>query len=282
MASLARVASGTNRVLGCLAAGLGLLALLALGTHASASTPAAADPVPPGDWAVRWQDNFDGQRIDPHKWTTWSASYSEGCRGNKPDHKLEYNLPRNLRVANGTLTIRAERERYTSPGGETYDWTSGLITTGDSCGHDPAGGAFVQQGDYIQVRTKLPGELGMWPAFWTWNAGGNEVDVFEYHPNNRSLLELTNHTPGGGGHYYDTGYDVSAGWHHIGAYLGADKVDWYLDGELMYSDPNGFASDGAYLIVDLAVVDGTYHPAPPAGVDSAVMRVDSVKVFERG
>ncbi|GLY92022.1 glycoside hydrolase family 16 protein [Actinoallomurus iriomotensis] len=263
----------TLRAAGCVVA-------LAGTTLAAAPRPArAADPLPPGHWSATWQDEFDGSTLDGSKWTTWSASYSDACRGNKPDHKLEYNLPGNLSVANGRLTITARRQAHTSPGGTSYGWTSGLVATGDSCGHDPSGGAFVKKGDYIQIRTRLPGRIGMWPAFWTWNAGGNEVDVFEYHPDNPGILELTNHTGGGAADYHQTGSDVSAGWHYIGAYLGASSVDWYYDGKLLHSDGRGFDSDGAYLIVDLAVADGHYHDAPPSDVDSAQMLVDSVKVF---
>ena len=240
----------------------------------------AGDPTPPGHWEVRWQDDFDGNSLDKSKWTTWSSSYSDNCRGNKKDHKLEYNLPENLQVENGVLKIIARRQQHHASPGETYSWTSGLITTGDSCGHEPPShGVKVHKGDYIQVRAKLPHEIGMWPAFWTWNNGDNEIDVFEYHPNNPKILELSNHTPGGGSKYVDVKEAIVGKWHYFGAYLGHDKVEWYFDGKMIWTDHHGFNSDGAYLIVDMAVVDGHYHPAPPKGVDVSTMYVDSVKVF---
>ena len=276
-----------------LAVTIGALALVAV-TATTAPAQAlvrgdasrANDPVPPGRWRITWQDDFDGNTLDRSKWTTYTSSYSDGCRGNLPWYKAEYNLPRNLSVNNGVLTITAKREAYTSPSGARYEWTSGLITTGSSCGHDPAAGARVHQGDYIQVRTKLPGEVGMWPAFWTWQTSdgswSDEVDVFEYHPENRTILEMANHTPPDvGGNGYDAGYDLSGRWHYIGAFLGTDHVDWYLDGRKIYTDPNGFNSQGASLIVDLGVVDGTFHPKPPAEVSSARMYVDSVKVYHQ-
>ena len=72
----------------------------------------AGDPTPPGHWEVRWQDDFDGSSLDKSKWTTWSSSYSDNCRGNKKDHKLEYNLPENVQVENGILKIIARRQQH--------------------------------------------------------------------------------------------------------------------------------------------------------------------------
>lgn len=266
---------GTTRVL---VTGLMCAAVAAVPAPAPAFPllPALADPLPPGSWTLAWQDEFSGDRLDPTRWTTYSDSYADGCRGNRADHKLEYNLPANVSVRSGVLTITARRQAYTSPTGRRYPWTSGLITTGHSCGHDPSNGVTVRPGDFIQQHARLPAQPGMWPAFWTW---ADEVDVYEYHPDNRRILEMTNHAPGGGSRYQDVGLDLSAGWHHFGVYLGADRVDWYLDGRRIYSDPRGFAGSGVSLITNLSIADGTYHPVPSASTGR--LQVDSVKVYRR-
>jgi hypothetical protein len=232
------------------------------------------DPLPPGNWTLKWSDDFDGTSLDTTRWATQSDSYWDQCQGNQGDHKLEYNLPKNLAVDGGVLTITAQREDYQAPSGIEYAWTSGLITTGHACGNDPPNGGTVQPGDYLQTRTKLPGDLGMWPALWTW---ADEVDVYEYHPDNPMLLELTNHTGETDGKYYNAGVDLSQDWHYLGALVGADQVVWYLDGQPIFTSPKGFVSDGAAIIVNLSVVDGEYHPLPV--VDVAKLEVDSVKVF---
>jgi hypothetical protein len=232
------------------------------------------DPLPPGNWTLKWSDEFDGTSLDTTRWATQSDSYWDQCQGNQGDHKLEYNLPKNLAVENGVLTITAQREDYQAPSGIDYAWTSGLITTGHACGNDPPNGGMVQPGDYLQTRTKLPGDIGMWPALWTWS---DEIDVYEYHPDNPTLLELTNHTGETDGTYYDAGVDLSQGWHWLGAHVGVDQVVWYLDGQPIFTSPKGFVSGGASIIVNLSVVDGEYHPVPE--VDVAKLEVDSVKVF---
>jgi beta-glucanase (GH16 family) len=233
-----------------------------------------APPLPPGKWTLKWSDDFDGAALDETKWTTQSDSYSDQCRGNHPDHKLEYNLPQNLAVSGGVLSITAKREAHVAPSGISYTWTSGLITTGHGCGDDPPNGGVVVPGDYLQTRARLPGDLGMWPALWTWS---DEVDVFEYHPDNPTLLEVTNHTGEGDGFYYDSGIDLSLEWHYFGALVGADQVVWYLDGQPFFTSPKGFQTDAAAIIVNLSVVDGVYHPVPR--VDESVLEVDSVEVY---
>src|SRR5262249_10552248 len=50
-------------------------------------------PLPPGNWTPIWVEDFDGASLDATRWATQSDSYSDQCRGNHPDHKLEYNLP---------------------------------------------------------------------------------------------------------------------------------------------------------------------------------------------
>jgi hypothetical protein len=238
------------------------------------ATMAAGDPLPPGRWAVRWAEDFDGTSLDLSRWSTDSDSYSDQCRGNQPDHKLEYNRPENLAIADGILTITARRERYRAPSGITYSWTSGLITTGQNCAPAPPDGVIVRPGDYLQKRARLPADLGMWPALWTWQ---DEVDVYEFHPDNPTLLELTNHTGETDGTYYDSGRALAGEWHWFGALLGRDAVTWYLDGEEIFRSPRGFESDGAAIIVNLSVVDGEYHPVPV--VDESSLEVDSVKVW---
>lgn len=56
-------------------------------------------------------------------------------------------------------------------------WDTGLLTT------EGSQEAFtVRSGDVLEARVRLPGEIGAWPAIWTWRDGDQEIDVFEYHP----------------------------------------------------------------------------------------------------
>ena len=106
-----------------------------------------------------------------------------------------------------------------------------------------------------------PGHLlGAAPAH---GDGCRELDSFEYHPDNPDLLELTNHVTSGSDYYTDSGAIAPGQWVTIGTRYGADSVDWYVNGKKVYSDGHGVGNDfSAYLILNLSLSAGEYHPAP--------------------
>jgi len=137
----------------------------------------------------------------------------------------------------------------------------------------------VKSGDYAETRVKLPSGSGAWPALWTWKDGNGEIDSFEYHPDNPNLLELTNHVTSGSDYYTDSAAVVPGQWVTIGTHYGASSVDWYVNGKKVYSDGHGVGSNfSAYLILNLSVSAGQYHPAP-SGSTPLTMQADYVKVY---
>ncbi|GAA0700641.1 hypothetical protein GCM10010193_64260 [Kitasatospora atroaurantiaca] len=169
---------------------------------------------------------------------------------NRSDHKLDHLRPR---YCPGGV-FRAEAR-------EADDlWDCDLLTTEGS----PE--AFeVRTGDVIDARITLPSGRGAWPAIWTWRDGGNEIDVFEYHPDNPGTLELSNHVKGGYRYWQDPTVTPGA---TVGlrVVLGARTVEWYVGGHLVHADGRGVGRTWhAYLIVNLSVSDGTYHGPPPDG-----------------
>lgn len=121
----------------------------------------------------------------------------------------------------------------------------------------------VRAGDRLEATVTLPTQIGAWPAVWTWKDGGNEVDVFEYHPDNPNLLELSNHVAGTS-HYYSNPSLIRPGATvDLACVFGAGSVDWYVGGALAFSDGRGVGGGwSAYLIVNLSVADGFYHAKP--------------------
>lgn len=255
-----------------------------------AARPAATTP--PGDWHVTWQDTFDGDALDTTKWATDSSAYYDQGRGQAgnphgSDHKAEYNRPENLAVSGGKLTITAKRQPWPTDN-PRYQWTSGLITTGSTAdGGAPPKGAWVRPGDYVEMTAKLSGTVGTWPGFWTWNGPDPEVDAVEYHPDNPTTDEVGRPQVNQDYCWWDAGTDLSAGYHTYGAYLGADGVDFYLDGRRIAGDHTAFTADGAALIVNLSVNDRTAggsddgHPSPAGDVKQAAMSVDAVTVYHQ-
>ena len=117
-------------------------------------------------WHLVWQAEFEGAELDPGSWRTeeWGAGLY--------NHEFQAytQRPENMRLEGGRLIIEARRDWV-----DGSEYSSGRITTDSR-----ASWAYGR----IEARMKLPGGVGVWPAFWLmgdhggWPAGG-EVDIME-------------------------------------------------------------------------------------------------------
>lgn len=99
-------------------------------------------------WQLVWQDEFEGEAIDPAKWTPdiWPSG-----KVNEEDQAYTARDD-NLRVENGMLVIEAHKEAYK---GAAY--TSGRL-------HSQGKGDFLY--GRFEVRARLPRGQGTWAAIW--------------------------------------------------------------------------------------------------------------------
>lgn len=193
-----------------------------------------------------------------------SWAYPGGGPTNPGDNKLDHLVTDPAYSRSGTFLATRR------PDGK---WDAGLLTTE---GSDE--GFMVKTGDTLRARVRLPVETGAWPAIWTWLDGGNEIDVFEYHPDNPDLLELTNHVRGGG-HYYRDPSIRPGTWVDLGVNFGARSVAWRVNGRQVHADRRGVGLRWrAYLIVNLSVSAGRYHPAPDPDVSRMSFEVSALTV----
>ncbi|AZK98265.1 beta-glucanase [Streptomyces sp. SID5473] len=196
-----------------------------------------------------------------------SWAYPGGGPENPGDNKLDH-LVEDPAYSRGGV-FRATRR-------EDGKWDAGLLTTEGS-----EEGFMVRAGDVLEARVKLPVEMGAWPAIWTWRDGGQEIDVFEYHPDNPDLLELSNRVRGGQRYYRDPAIEPG-GWVDLLVELGARSVVWWVNGRRVYADYRGVGRRWqAYLIVNLSVCAGRYHPAPDPAVSEMSYEVEGL-VVRRG
>lgn len=101
------------------------------------------------DYKLVWADDFDYEgQPDPDKWSCEVGNFQW------PNRELQAytDRPNNIFVKNGRLTIRSVKEQD----GER-EYTSAKINTNHK--------AFWQYG-YFDIRAKLPGGVGSWPAIW--------------------------------------------------------------------------------------------------------------------
>lgn len=154
------------------------------------------------------------------------------------------------------------------------DWNAGLLTTEGS-----REAFLVRAGDVLVARVRLPVETGAWPAIWTWLDGGQEVDVFEYHPDNPDLLELSNRVKGRYHYFRDPAVRPGA-WVDLRVELGARSVVWWINGVRVFDDRRGVGRAWqAHLIVNLSVCAGRYHPAPDPGTSEMSYEVAELRVY---
>ncbi|WP_369776964.1 beta-glucanase [Streptomyces sp. R33] len=195
-----------------------------------------------------------------------SWAYPDGGPVNPGDSKLDHLTDDPAYSRSGTF--RATRR----PDG---NWDTGLLTTE---GSDE--GFLLRAEDVLEARVRLPEAAGAWPAIWTWRDGGQEVDVFEYHPDNPDLLELSNHVRGGGSHYFRDAAVQPGAWVDLKVKFGANSVVWWVNGTRAYADRSGVGRRWrAYIIVNLSVSAGRYHPAPDPAVSEMSYEVSDLRVY---
>nr|WP_051967395.1 family 16 glycosylhydrolase [Kitasatospora mediocidica] len=236
-------------------------------------TVTAATPTSPiAGTRLVWSDEFDGP-LSAARWNkATSSAYKYGTH-NPDDDKLDRIDPNGVTVANGVATFTARPSVFTLPGG-SQAWSTGLLTT-----ENTAEKFMVRTGDYAETRVKLPETIGAWPALWTWRDGGNEVDSFEYHPDNPNLLELTNHVIHAQKYWTDKDAVKPGQWVTIGTHYGAKSVGWYVNGVNVFEDGRGVGANwSAYLILNLSLCSGDFHPGP-SGTAPASFAADYVRVY---
>lgn len=220
-------------------------------------------------FAPRGAPVFTADFASPTQWVAGrSWAYPDGGPVNPGDNKLDH-LTADPAYSRGGVFRATPR-----PDG---NWDTGLLTTE---GSDE--GFMLRTGDVLEARVRLPEALGAWPAIWTWRDGGQEIDVFEYHPDNPDLLELSNHVREGHRYHRDPAVRPG-GWIDLKVEFGKSSVVWWVDGLRAYADGRGVGRGWhAYLIVNLSVCAGRYHPAPGPEVTEISYEVSRLEVRRPG
>jgi hypothetical protein len=177
-----------------------------------------------------------------------SWAYPDGGPVNPGDDKLDFLVPDADYSRSGVFRATRRSDGM---------WDTGLLTTEGS-----EEGFMLRPGDVLEARVRLPRETGAWPAVWTWRDGDQEIDVFEYHPDNPDLLELSNHVRTSGSYVRDEAVSPGARV-DLRTEFGVRSVVWWVNGRRVFADHRGVGRGWhAYLIVNLSVCAGRYHPAP--------------------
>ena len=252
-------------------------------------------------WVRVWADEFDGDRVDPAKWSREENGYG----GGNNERQFYSTDPKYGFVKDGHLHLAVYRDAHTTSDGKTQPYSSARLRT-------------LERGDWqygrFEIRAKVPGGEGIWPAVWmlpstsrygTWAASG-EIDILESRgsavhetlgtlhfggrwPNNRHRGET----------YRFPGKNAAEDFHVYAIEWEPDEIRWYLDGEHWQTrtrdewdseaapdNPRAPFDQPFHLILNVAVDGGFFANTDqkadrlPDSAFPQVFLVDYVRVFE--
>lgn len=272
---------------------LGIAVLLAAGAAGCATTqgPPPHEGHTPRAWRLLWQDEFDGDRIDPG---SWSHQVFPGIDSGNRELQHYTNRPENSRVENGRLVIEAHREDYLG-----HAYTSARLHT-------------VGKMDFtygrVEASVRIPSTPGIWPAIWMmpsrseygrWPLSG-EIDILE-SVNDADEIYGTIHYGRPQHAHSGTPYkpvdaqgqplDLVNDFHVYAIEWDPTEIRWYFDG-VHYGTQTEWMTPGHdfpapfdrdfHLIANVAV--GGNWPGPPneSSVFPQRMEIDWIRVYQSG
>jgi beta-glucanase (GH16 family) len=235
-----------------------------------------------GSWKLVFHDEFTGTRLDLGTWRpNWLASSDRETTKPVNSAELAAYDPRQVRVRNGSLHLRAVGRQTTDNQGRRYRYASGLVQSR----HDRQFRyGYVEARMFLKANTDPSladvGSCGPnWPAFWLngdEHPEDGEIDVMEclsdgdvawhYHWSRGSSggypPRWRGRMPGGGG------------WHTFGVDWVPGRLTFYYDGRRVGSHTTGVTGSPHYIVLNNGI-SGPEIEVP------ATLRVDYVRVWRR-
>jgi beta-glucanase (GH16 family) len=255
--------------------------------------------VPPG-YALAFNDEFSGTALNRSKWFT-RYIYSSETLDRLNDENQRYTDGESHQLKGGVLFLTARRNKLSRPSGVNYE--SGMIRSD-----------FTLRYGFLEARVKMPGGLGVWPAFWlnsdVSDAGKlshpPEIDIFEFVNNGKDdkingIHSAATKDPNAETRFsyehpsfnpriqtYRAPFNFNDGFHTIGAEWTPDEVSVFVDGLKIYTRnfrwvyKDGAPAGPAHVLLNLAI-GGAW--AGRYGIDDAAfpqsMAVDWVRVYQK-
>ncbi|MDD5370492.1 MAG: glycoside hydrolase family 16 protein [Anaerolineaceae bacterium] len=244
---------------------------------------------PAQSWSLTFADEFNTTTLDPSRWTTCYWWDDHGCT-NAGNHELEWYQTENVSIRDGALHLEAKKQSLTGSDGNSYAYTSGMLTTGRGSQNLSEPVRFAFQYGYAEIRAKAPGGKGLWPAFWLLpadNTSKPEIDVMEIIGDQPGVVNMSFHylsLDGTAGRVANTcvASNYTGDWHIFAVDWEPGSIAWYVDGVecWRYADAAHLPAKSMYLLINLAV--GGDWPGPPDAntVFPSDFSIDYVRVWQ--
>lgn len=249
---------------------------------------------PSDEWQLTWSDEFNNAGLpDPAKW-----DYEVGFIRNKESQCYTKDRLENARVENGMLVIEARKEPFKNPNFDpsSRDWRKHELADYTSASLITLGKASWTHCK-IEVRAKLPGGAGTWPAIWMMGINRSEVqwprcgeiDIMESVGKSPRRASANLHFPQPKKGY--TGAVTLAkpfneDFHVFAMERRDDRIDFFMDGKKYHSFSVDEAGTGPenpfrkphYLILNLAMGGIAGGKIDDAGLPQQFL-IDYVRVY---
>ncbi len=235
-------------------------------------------------------EDFDAPTLNQTLWVTCYWWDTNGCT-NLSSKNLNWYRPDNVSIEDGKLVLTARPEEVKGWRGQTFPYTSGMVTSGRYYADPSSATGFEATYGFFEIRAKVPAGQGLWPAFWmlpSSHASLPEIDIMEVLGHDPTLLELHFHHVDTNGEKQSAGRevateDLSKGWHIYGVDWSPDRIVWYLDGQEVwrFSERETVPNVPMYLLINLAV--GGSWPGNPDSTTPfpARFEIDYVRAWQR-
>jgi beta-glucanase (GH16 family) len=254
---------------------------------------AFAETAVPKGWKLQWQDEFDDSELNAKKWNVLVREHSK-------HNELQYYVPDEAFLRDGRLRLRSRAREYGSK-----HYTSGRVDTS---------GKFAPVYGRFEIRARLPGGKGLWPAHWLYPQHRDwamerlmtkavqhgderlipeerpwytEIDIMEFLGHEKNIVYGTLHYHAFNGEKKstsgktETDVDYTEDFHEYALEWEPQELRWYVDGNLIHSTKEGVPHSAHYLILNTAV--GGEWPGNPEESTKFPQHhdIDYVRVYQR-
>ena len=261
--------------------------VLALFFFTTASTTFAQET----EWKMVWNDEFDGPKLDYSKWEIEVNAFG----GGNNELQIYTDRKENVRIEDGRLILQARKDKH-GIAGTVREYSSGRIRS-------------KNRGDWkygkFEIRAKLPGGQGVWPAIWmlptdevygTWASSG-EIDIVEFKGQEPNVIWGTLHygkqwpdNKHSGTQFRSPDVDFTRDFHTFTLEWEEGVVRWLIDGKLYQTQTQWESAGGKFpapfdqnfhMVLNLAVGGGFVGNPDASTKFPAQFEVDYVRVYQR-